>query len=37
MKKEYGKINKRLLAILIAWVLGSGAGWLIAEYAIRAV
>jgi hypothetical protein len=36
MKKD-GKINKKLIAILIAWAIGSGVGWLVAEYAIRAV
>ena len=29
--------NRKLMIILIAWVLGSGAGWLIAEYIIRSV
>ena len=29
--------NKRLMIILIAWVIGSGIGWLVAEYVIRAV
>ena len=29
--------HKKLLIILVAWVLGSGAGWLIAEYVIRSV
>jgi hypothetical protein len=36
MKKD-SNINKKLIALMIAWVLGSGVGWLIAEYVIRAV
>jgi hypothetical protein len=37
MKDKKSVYNKRLIIILIAWIVGSGIGWLVAEYAIRAV
>ncbi len=31
------KNKKRAIIILIAWVIGSGVGWIVAEYIVRAV
>jgi|GEM_PF-6304751 len=31
------KNKKRWIIILIAWVIGSGVGWAVAEYVVRAV
>ena len=31
------KNKKRAIIILIAWVIGCGVGWIVAEYIVRAV
>lgn len=31
------KNKKRWIIILIAWIIGSGVGWAVAEYVVRAV
>lgn len=31
------KNKKRALIILAAWIIGSGVGWAVAEYIVRAI
>ncbi len=31
------KNKKRAIIVLISWIIGSGVGWIVAEYIVRAI